>query len=280
MASDHPSDPTDLPIDLATRLALEEERRMVTGCPEVDELVAFQEGRLSESRADEIRQHLSLCPDCAEDLLDLRAFDDPEPVALEMAIPGDDPESAEKSWQRYQASLEEARAAESTPTPLATRRQARTASRPAAHWLVAASALFALTGLWAWWSAVDLWWPGSAAIPSAPFPLTLHPDGSTVVRDGSTLRTFEVGSAYDSVSPTLLLGDTTDHDHYRAELQDSQGRVVFDRNPLPRLSDGRFALSIPRPQMPAGQYAIHLLGVLGGEERPLAVYSFVIRDVD
>ena len=288
-------------IDRAARRLLDEERRAMVSHPEVDELVALQEGRLAAERAEALRAHLALCAECAEDFLELGIFDSATTAPATVA---DCTPEEEEGWQRFRQQLAEVRpsapdadpltpnpATTATATTSATSLTPRTppASRRPPHsspprrhlgprWMLAASVLFALSGLWGWWIALGPHdtRPGSSL--GSPYDFTLRPAGEATIRSGASAHTVDVPDTTDALVPTLLLGDTTPHAHYRAEIRDTRGQVVFRADDLSRFEDGRFVLLIPRTRLPAGKYVLDLFGQRDGVEHRLASYSFVLRD--
>lgn len=292
-------------FDRAARQLLAQEQQAMVSHPGVDELVALQEGRLPADRAEALRAHLALCPECADDFLDLEVFDSEtaNPSADDASDRPDSygpdsygpdsysPEDEEASWQRFRRQLSERQPAITTPptarggaapaTAAASgpRRPASPGRGRAPRWMLAASVLFALTGLWGWWSSLAPQGNGPAVALSSPFDFTLRPDGATTIRSGTAIRTLEVPATADALVPTLLLGETTPHSRYRAEVHGADQQVVFARDDLPRFDDGRFVLLVPRTRLPDGRYTLHLFGQRDGEDYLLATYSFLLRDV-
>lgn len=91
-------------LDIAFRAAVQEQMHEVEeegAHPDPEELVAYQERRVSDPRQEEIAEHLSLCPDCAGLVLDLAAFDEVEEATDEAPVKkaiGAPPRSRPASW--------------------------------------------------------------------------------------------------------------------------------------------------------------------------------------
>lgn len=295
----------DALIDQAARSLLEGDRLAMMKHPNVDELVALQEGRLLENRAKEIRKHFSACTECADDFLDLRQFD--QPTLKEARLK----EGSEQSWELFQQRLEEqARGMISAPA----RHEAQQMVSPEGHWdpsktealssaaqrkpifakpngaepfrsrwldprwILAASLLFAVSGGLGWTSFLVRSSQESGTSLQAPYPFTLRPDGSSTHRSSVGSQTVAVPKSADVLVPTLLLGDSSHYSSYRTEIRDINKSLVFSGGDLPRHEDGRFVLLIPRSKLPAAPYFLHLFGRNGEGEHLLSVYSFVIRD--
>ena len=89
-------------IDLATRTYAQEVGDQVSSHPAIEDLIALQEGCLEPPRADEIIRHLAVCPQCAEEVVRLNAFDgDPPSAEGQLA-------AAVRSWERFREAVESA----------------------------------------------------------------------------------------------------------------------------------------------------------------------------
>ena len=67
-----------------------------------EQLAAYHAGELPEDEVEQIRDHLALCPECGELLLDLADFEDPGPPA---EIPGLTDADVDAAWQDLKARL-------------------------------------------------------------------------------------------------------------------------------------------------------------------------------
>ncbi len=241
------------------------ERRAMNEHPEVEQLIAYQEGRLGEPEAERVRVHLSLCASCADELLGLEHWDaaartEPEQAIDPALLPS--PASLAAHRQRFTA-----RTASRPPTPVsgptAPRRRWPTTFALAASGLVAALALG--------------WWMGGRGPEGAndPFVFDLVPAG-TAVRRAATPQEIRVPQGLDPLVARLNLGELTDHESFRAEIRDSRDRVVWARAGWVRQPAGSFAVLIPRRDLAPGVYELRLFGGTGNDETLLATYPFVL----
>ena len=280
----HPADASnalDRLIEHAAQDLGEEARRTVNDHPEPEELVAYQEGRLGEHIAARVRRHLVDCTDCAQEVLQLAAFDrEPPPDLL--------PSAAETAadWAALQRLVEGEKRGPGTDD--VTRPAAggaapvRAPRRASVPWLLAASILFAVTGLSFWLAGLGQRAarpvPGPAASAGNPILVALLPDGEDRRRGATGAREIEMPAAFDVLILRLNLGDQTPFPAYRAELFDAAGVKVWSRPQLQRQPAGHFLVVIDRAFLEAGRNRLQLVGVRDGEERPLATYTFELRE--
>ncbi len=234
--------------------------------PETEKLIAYQERRLGGGEAAEIREHLALCSECAQLVLDLNAFPD-VPLRVEsLAL------SAEEEEEDRELLLR--RLAEPKPEPVPLRRPTRRWQPPG--WLLAASLAVAAVGLGMW-------------LAGAPSPL-VGPGGE--VEAGTLLDLYPVtpgtrGGAVDEAPPipqddtplVLLLNtaDLGDFPAYQVEIR-SADRLALRRDGLQPGPKGTFTLVVPRSRLPAGGYEILLFGSPPAADRAeLARYRVPIR---
>ncbi len=271
-------------IERAARRLAGEESRTVTDHPEPDELVAYQEGRLDGEELERLRRHVVSCAECSQELLALATFDQDEPSELRPS-----PAETATDWAAFQERLAEETAGarvlempdrrpEGEPAP-APGPIAAPPGRPAAgrqRWLVAASVLLALGGLWLWLDSFSRLAPAPTDQLASlkPFDFDLVPDGEALVRDAATAPEIEVPAGMNALLARLHLGDQTPHDAYRAEILDAAGAVVWRHPDLPRQPAGHFSLLVPRSELPAGAYRARVAGIRDGEEAVLATFSF------
>ncbi len=266
-------------VERAARELSGEREAAVNDHPEVEELVDFQEGRLTDDDAERVRQHLEACAECQEELQELASFDDPPDAEL---LPSSEQTAAD--WERFQEQI--AREASSgdqagqgeaeplsreptaTPTPTVAR------PRPAARWLpMAASLIIGLIG-GLWIASRDTPPVETSSSPQDPYAIDLVPDGEDLVRDAATLRDVAVPEGMDGLVARLNLGDQTPYDAYRAEIADATGTIAWSRDGLRRQPAGEFLLLVDRTALPAGKYRLSVLGLEDSEETVLATYTF------
>jgi hypothetical protein len=266
-------------IDLATDAYARKLEDEVTSHPATDALIAYQEGRLESSEAEELRRHLVACPLCREALEMLDAYD--QDSDLDLAEGSSTVTSAEQSWANFRKrspiDVEQpmAESAEETAPAIRFSHEAWPA------WALAASVLFALVG------AVNLFLASQPNAPSRearaagdnPFVFDLLPDGEDAYRDEAGTNVV-VPSGMDPIVPRLRLGDQTAYSSYSASLTRVSGETVWKQTGLRRQPSGGFALLIPRSSAPPGDYVLRLMGEERGAVRELATYTFRLHDLE
>jgi hypothetical protein len=265
----------DHAIDAAARAWADREGRAVTGHPDPEELVDYQEGRLDPPGVERVQRHLVACAACRDELLRLEAFDQEVPEGSPLLPPE---ETTERSWERFQAArdaLRPAPEAASEPSPASF--PGLDARRLGRRWLFAASILLALAA-GALLGAILLRSHELAPIASfgSPFVFDLDPVGATLLRDAAVLE-VAVPPGMDPLVARLNLGDLTAHEGYRVEVYDDRGRPVLHREGLVREPSGTITFLVPRGEWPAGQYRVALIALDAGRRQQLAEYAFRLR---
>lgn len=239
--------------------------------PDIERLVAFQEGRLSARESDQIAEHVGQCVECSRDLGEIATFD--EPVEADPDVR--DLDFIDEDWAEFQRrSAGQGAAAEEgdgdrAASPALVRRF------DLSHLSVAASvavAVIALSVLLAPKEEIR----GIDRIASArPLLFDLIPDAERSSRAASR-HDIRVGADVDVLAPRLHIGDLASYDSYRVEILDSAGEIAWQADGLARQPAGQFLLLIPRRELPPDQYSLELFAVVNGEDRRLAQYSFVL----
>lgn len=245
-------------VDVAARSWLHEHEGTVSDHPDVETLIAYQEGGLADEASESVRRHLVVCADCFEEMKALERFD-----AAESEDPGNEV-AALASWRAF---------TERRETELGG-----SASRPfRSSWtlLVAAAVLLTLVGL-SLLPRLMLEAPGGA--PAYAFDLL--PDGSTLQREADSKTEIRVPTAVETLVATLNVGDQTPFDRYDILLEAAGGETLVRGTDAIRDEQGRFSLIIPRRQAPAGSYRIFLTGWSAGQRSEIATYSFRLVDAD
>lgn len=91
------------PIEPVLRALAAKARRNLDDHPTPEELVAYRAGELTEQDEEKIQDHLALCVDCSQLLLDLKEFEDGQPEK----DPGLSDAQVEAAWRRLRPRLEE-----------------------------------------------------------------------------------------------------------------------------------------------------------------------------
>jgi hypothetical protein len=261
-------------IDLATDAYARKLEVALTAHPATDALIAYQEGRLESSQAEELRSHLVACPLCAEALERLDAYDDDSDP--DRWVGASAASSAKQSWDNFRKRSAIAvgqptagSAEESTPASVSS-------SGAWTAWALAASVLFALGGGVSLFLAFQ---PNgqlreSRATGDNPFVFDLLPDDQDAHRNADGIQIVDVPREMDPIVPRLLLGDQTAYSSYSVILTRISGETLWKQSGLKRQPSGGFALLIPRSAVSPGKYVLRLLGETEGAVRELASYTF------
>lgn len=254
-------------IDHALRELVEQARSGMSEHPEVEELVAYQEGRLADPEAERVRRHLVACPECAREVLQLEDFALDEPEGSDLLPSAEQTAEDWAAFQRRVAADQEGGAiAPGVPDGEVTGAPASAPADSRGGWLLAASVLFALVG-------VGFWLSGLQDGELRPFEVNLGDGG--LRREASAVREVELPPGTDPLL-RLMLGDQVPYADYRVEILDAEGEVVWSQSALRRQVSGHFAVLVPRRNLPAGEYRSRLLGLRDGKEAELATYPFRI----
>lgn len=190
----------------AIRLLAERDRRSLGAHPKIEELAAYHAGELEPQAAARVREHISVCRECSDLLLDLINFADLTPPPGEPDLTDDE---MEQDWQALRARMGEGKAEEPKepvrPTEVVPIRPAATAPAPNlgrthSPWLPIAASLLAVLGfsfgLFQYSEAEDaekrLKEAQRASVPSVPqvFDITLGDvtRGGSGSESGQTIR--------------------------------------------------------------------------------------------
>jgi hypothetical protein len=262
-------------VDLAARAWAEDKERSVSGHPDAEELVDYEEGRLGPRGVARLQRHLLVCASCREELLRLHEFDREVPEGSALLPSG---EMTELSWQRFQRTREAEEQASTEPPSEEPLEGARPPARPRTGWLLAASIALALAGgvLLGVISAGRVG-PSQAASAGSPFVFDLDPSDTTVLRDAIGGLEIVVPPGMDPLVPRLNLGDLTAHEEYVVEVHDGRGHLVLRREGLRRHRSGSVTFLVLRAELSDGDYRVVLIGRDGLQRRQLASYSFRLR---
>lgn len=224
--------------------------------PEPDELLAYAEGTLKDDDKDRLQEHLTLCPTCAEAVLDLADF-----PAVELAEPQGPPSEFEvaAAWRRFR----EVTAPE--------KRLARPAWALRGVSALAAALLAAVVGLSFWVQQLRR----QVDEPRVNVYVgDLMPEAAGGER-GEADR-IEVPAEVDRLLLLLNLADFREFDGYRAEIADPEGRMIWSSEALRRGPDGNFTVELNRRFLAEGTYQIEVQGLSAGTRTPLARYRMEI----
>lgn len=224
--------------------------------PSPEDLVAYRQGRLEPAEAENLQDHLVLCPECADHLAELESFVEAgsqgPPQARSL------PETS--AWRALQSRL-------------------RAPGRPALQAL-AASLLVAALGLGFWafhqhGAAVEL--REQLARLSQPQPaatlVDLYPASGVRGVDGGP-SPVDLGAA-DHLTVILHVPESPDAPAYEVDIVGSRGRTLWSGR-VSMDAHGTLTLGIPRSFLDAGEYRIVLYGVTGDAREPLETFLLVL----
>jgi hypothetical protein len=263
---DSPKAPPKAPIGPALRALAARARRELDHHPDTDELVAYHEQRLDEEKTERLRDHLTLCADCAGLLLDLSSFSASAQAPREPSLPPVG--QVEEAWREIAPRL-------GTLVPQANLPQ-RSRSKVALAWVVAATLLLGVVGLTAWVALLrsDL---RSFAQPRADVVLVdLEPIGEGT--RGETGLSKERPHANRPATLIFHLSPARTYPAYQLQVvQDQLARsVIWQGGNLRPRALGTFVLDLPPGALPPGKYWVRLYGVERDRREPLAEYSLTV----
>ncbi len=249
------SDKPDL--DAALReLAAEERRRLGAEHPDPDALLAYQRGELPAAEAERVRDHLALCRECGDLVLDFAAFPALEPPE---GSPRLDRREIGERWRDLQA-------AAADRGPLWTRSKVVLP--------LAAAFLLAVVGLGAWNLVLRQRLERAAGPQGDVVMVVLNPE-SRVIR-GVSPQVVAIPATAERVVVNLAVGEPRDFPGYAIDLTDGAGVSLVRDLPVQRAPspNENFSPELPAWRLAPGEYRIELYGVRDGARERLERYSF------
>ena len=246
----------------AIREATAADRAALHDHPDVEDLLAYQERALPQEEAAAIREHLALCRECTDFVLDLEDF--PHLEARE-----GEPELTEAEHaEDLHALLGTLPAARPVPPDKPT-------STPWRAWFpLAAGLLIGALGLGLW--LADMGDVEPAVEPAAAWDLFPEEGGRGAV------TAIILDPVYPEETRLVLRFNTLGLDRsarYRLEARHGE-REVFQHRGLRPDSQGTFTLLVDRSVMPAGEVRVFLLPEDAGDHTdPLAEYRFQVPEL-
>ena len=260
-------------------------RNGVSRHPRARQLGAYYREELAPAEMEILRDHLALCPECSELVLDLAGFD--ELATSAEAGEWEDRKSA--VWQSLRATLTEP--AESD-RPLEPVTLDLTASRH--RWMLLAALLALAVGAAVWQtlnlgqnreqlaSTAERLARAEQALgelelePQLLVPsLDLFPPGYR--RIGAAEAILEIPQRARIFVLQLHIADAGTHADHQLRILRVGGEEVWVGNGLAVTPGGTFRVALPRALMPSGHYRLELYGVGKSSSRQLGHYDLAIE---
>lgn len=264
------------------------ERRALDDHPSPEILVAYCAGELAGEEEEDLRDHLALCPECAEMLLDLVAFEEFKPPET----PGLADAEVEAAWHRVQPRLgvggkERLATVAALSERLAEPRTSRKGSeyesvvwRPRLRraYALAAMLAVAVVGLTVWGTSLHR----TIQRISGPQANPVIADAASE-RDGTRGDSEEEPTAPGEEMFFLVLHPLLEHEisefpEYGAEIREigTSGAPIVRLDGLIPAKGGAFSVRLPGKSFPAGEYRIIFFGVDGKRWQELDRLTFSI----
>lgn len=271
---------------------LDRDRRGLDEHPTPEALVAYHAGELSSAEQEDLRNHLALCHDCADLLLDLVSFAEFTPPDQ---IPALADVEVEGAWQKFQPRLAareeppERRVEERLPAVAQIAERRRDMDQGSEYavvswrrkirvaYAIAASLFIAVVALSAWGLALrQKTIQVSQTHQSAALDL-FTPEAATTRGEPESQPTVPPELGFFNL--TVHLEPEWTFGSYEVEIRraDHTGRSVTVHGLVDQ--DGTCSIStLSREDFPAGQYQVDLYGIAGSgkEKEKLAQYQFQI----
>lgn len=262
------SDDEKPPFDAALRHLAEQQRRSLTSHPTPQELAAYHAGELPPEAEARILDHLAICRECSDLLLDLSGFADLKPPA---GVPELTDAQVEQDWQALRARMSqgEGRAEEERrPAEVVPIRPGGPAPKPERNypmWLPVAASLLAVLGF-----SFGLYQSTRVGQPWSP---AIVPLSNEVQRSGDGGAIEQISSREGAILSLYFDSEET-YPGYEAEIV---GRATVEVTP-PKEEGLPVALVIPRGFLKRGRYDIHLYGLKGSQRALVEEYQIQVDD--
>lgn len=252
------------PLDAALRHLAEQQRRSLTSHPTPQELAAYHAGELPPEAEARILDHLAICRECSDLLLDLSGFADLKPPE---GVPELTDEQVEQDWQALRSRMrvgeggteEEGRVAAVVPI----RSVGPAPKQERSYWLPIAASLLAVLGF-----SFGLY--QSVQVAELSRPRVMREIFPAELERGPSLPSI---SARDGGVIHLEPGPEQDYPSYEADIV--RGEEVLARIPIGPI-DGSAPVIIP--VLEPGDYHIRLFGLEGGKRKLSSDFPFVAHD--
>lgn len=265
-------------LEPTLRALVTRDRRGLSQHPTPETLVAYHAGELPNVEEEQLRDHLALCPECAELLLDLVSFADFNPP--EETAPLADSE-VEAAWQKVQPQI--------VDSGIPVVRSIREIQRAAAAGLVprqrlmqayalAATLFLGVVGLSVWGVSlkrqiVDRSKPQSDV--EIAYAVSIH-DSTRGSDAKEEIKAPGRGRFVVRLQPAVSPEEFSQYPDFAAEIQKAgSGGIITSLAGL-RLRDEMFSIELPGQFFPPGVYLVNLYGVDKNRRDKLDTFSFQI----
>jgi len=248
--------------------------------PSSRELIAYHRGQLLPAEEAAIRQHLSLCAQCTQLVLD----------AADFLAGGEEPEASpadlESSWQQLQAALHGASERPSPSRPAAAPPGPSPAPAPAGpprfSLVRSLGFAYALAGAFAAASMGLLVFIAQRQSPP-PRPqanVGLYDLAAANSRQGEGIEIASIRFASPADSALLILNPAArvaPSARHGVRIRRHDGSVIWHFEGLVPQPAGGFHLGLPAGALPPGTYDLELYEIAAGREASLGTYSIAIE---
>lgn len=264
-------------IAVAIRAFAGQKSRDRTPHPLPEDLLAYQERQLSLKESEEIREHLALCDQCSDLVLDLAHFPEIEPAGSASKVSED--AGFARRWEAIRTRLKDEGALSAAPRGKRGKSLRRVFfPLPPVSGVLAAGLAAVSLGL-AFWTFSLHQRLSELSRPAARVAVSsLVPRETAAVRDRERAERTAVPAWADRILLILNLFGPRAYSAYEVEIFDAveRGKKVWSSREVHRAPDGSFALEVPRGFLPAGAYRIELSGLEGSRRDPLAAYNLLL----
>ncbi len=257
------------PLDAALRHLAEQQRRSLTSHPTPQELAAYHGGELPPEAESRMLDHLAICRECSDLLLDLAGFADLKPP---QGVPELTDEQVEQDWQALRSRMRAGEGRKERTAEVVPIRPAGRLPRPEqSHWLPIAASLLAVIGL-----SFGLYQTVKVG-PNSELQSVREVDSGSAVRGDD-----EPGQSISSRAPGLIRlrpypNAVASYPPYEAEIvYEEQGDVV-KRVPVTTIDTDPLLL-IPAGSLARGRYHAYLYGIREGKKVVLSEVEFDVND--
>lgn len=267
-------------IDASVRGYVAEKRRSLDAHPEVEELVAYHRCQLTDTTRETIRDHLALCEECTQLVLDLANFSELEP-------PSDDYRLSTADVAAQREDLLDRIRDEETPAakilefgPQADPEAVATVKPPIPWWYHTAAAALLVATIGLGYRELSRF-PGAGTGAERPISSYTNVVTRFLLSEeerfrGGGEKTVVYAPPEDLLILRLTYLGKTSYQDYRVEVFDDQGRFLWGRAGYRSQDGGQITVIFPPEHRSAARFQLKLYGMTGAGPELLAEYSVVV----